>query len=306
MRTRILTALVGIPLVLVLLFWPGGIPWFIGLAAVMAIAIYEYTVTLRVKDIWVHWAAMAVFSAILLLMTAPDPVYDGFRGISGASDLLEVLRWQPRTGHVGPAFLIMALLIGDLVWKRRAPLTNVGTTLLGTAYIGLLFPFLALLRRVHGPVTVAQPPVEVGAWAVLSVMLVIWSVDSAAYFVGRAIGKHKCAPAISPNKTWEGVFGGLAAAAVAGAIVLFPLFGWLGAGMAPAARIGLGLAFGLIVGAMGIIGDLVKSAMKRQVGVKDFGALLPGHGGILDRFDSLLFAAPTAYVLITSLPQPPR
>ncbi len=303
MKTRILTALVGIPLVLLLLFWPGGIPWLIGVAAVTAVAIYEYTVTLRLKDIWAHWFAIALYAVAILLLAGwyPFLAVDYWKADSLVVDVATfLLAWNPASGHIGPVLVVALLLIGDLAWHRRAPLRNVGATLLGIAYIPGLLSFLVLLRAWGLPDRWGRMPgwMDPGAWAMLCVLLVVWSVDSGAYFVGRAYGKHKLAPAISPNKTWEGVFGGLAAASLAGAIATFPLFGWLGLTYGPAARIGLGLAFGFVVGGMGIIGDLVKSAMKREVGVKDFGTLLPGHGGILDRFDSLLYATPTAYLLL--------
>jgi CDP-diglyceride synthetase len=310
MKTRLLTALAGIPALLLLLFWPGGIPWFVAVAILMGLAVCEYTAALQKRGIWIHWVAVAVYAVALLFQAFlrnpriysapwPHPAWAApFSILDKCSEFL--ITWNPAPGDVGPGIVLLVLLTGDLLWKRRNPIRNVGATILGIGYIGLLFPFMALLRwtwdsaylTIH---TLRQPPPgDPGAWIVLLVLLVIWAGDSAAYFGGRAWGRRKFAPAISPNKTWAGVLCGLAASALIGALAWAP--GHRGASLP--ALWAVGAAFGLLVGAAGQIGDLVESAMKRELQVKDFGALLPGHGGVLDRFDSLLFAAPTAYALL--------
>lgn len=304
MKTRMLTALAGIPALLILLFWPGGLPWCLAVAVLMGLAIWEYTIALQGRGIWVHWIAVAIYGVAILyriawwrilLLTRPAPYL--YTGIAEAAPALWL--WDPAKGHIGPAIALLVLLVGDLAWKRRNPIRNIGATMLGIGYIGALFPFLVLLRWTDFDLTFrTRPPGDTGAWFVLAVLAVIWAGDSAAYFGGRAWGKRKCAPAISPNKTWEGVFCGLAASAALGAVV------W-GACLHPRLEAAFlwsfGAVFGLLVGAAGQMGDLVESAMKRELGIKDFGTLLPGHGGVLDRFDSLLFAAPTAYLLISML-----
>ena len=119
----------------------------------------------------------------------------------------------------------------------------------------------------------------------LFVAVCVWMTDTGAYLVGRKWGKHKLAPALSPNKTVEGSLGGLALALLTGA-----LFGlWIHLPLRD------GLAVGLIAGVMGQVGDLFESALKREIGIKDFGGIMPGHGGALDRFDSLLFVTPLAF-----------
>jgi phosphatidate cytidylyltransferase len=129
------------------------------------------------------------------------------------------------------------------------------------------------------------------AW-VLVVVLSTWVGDSAAYLAGRSLGRRRLAPNLSPNKTWEGAAGGLAASAVTGSVV----FSWCGLG-----PWWLGLAVGGAIGVAGQIGDLGESLLKRQAGVKDSGAAIPGHGGILDRIDALLFAFPVGYLLAVNL-----
>ena len=112
-----------------------------------------------------------------------------------------------------------------------------------------------------------------------------WASDSFAYFAGRAFGSHKLAPAISPNKTIEGFFGGLI-----GTIAVIVGLGWLLAMPLPQMA-----ALGAAIAVLGTLGDLVESMMKRQTGIKDSGAIIPGHGGVWDRFDSVLFTAPLVY-----------
>ena len=122
----------------------------------------------------------------------------------------------------------------------------------------------------------------------LHIAVCVWATDTFAYLVGKAIGKHKLAPSLSPGKTWEGSFGGLIGAILAG----MAFSAWIHQPLA------LGISLGVLAGTVGQIGDLFESALKRERGIKDFGKLLPGHGGVLDRFDSLLFVAPLAYWVI--------
>jgi len=122
-------------------------------------------------------------------------------------------------------------------------------------------------------------------------MLIVWITDSGAYIVGRAIGKHKLAPKISPNKTWEGSIGG-SVVAVLVVPTLFSLFGWL-----PNYNLFELLGIAILLSIAGQFGDLIESGFKRHYGVKDSGNILPGHGGILDRFDSMLIVMPLMALL---------
>jgi phosphatidate cytidylyltransferase len=159
-------------------------------------------------------------------------------------------------------------------------------------YIGALFSSYVLLRSLPGRLTVAPfPEADRGAWIFLLVVVCVWATDTFAYFVGRAIGRRKLAPTLSPGKTIEGSLGGLLGALAVG--TAFAL--WL---RLPPSH---GLVIGAIAGIAGQIGDLFESALKRELGIKDFGGILPGHGGILDRFDSLLFVAPLAYLALRLL-----
>lgn len=130
-----------------------------------------------------------------------------------------------------------------------------------------------------------------GQWFVTTLFLIVWVTDVTAYFLGTLYGKHPLILEISPHKTWEGAIMGLIGATVVGGLAL-PLAGL---------TVRSGLALGLTVGLVGQIGDLAESSIKRWAGVKDSGHLIPGHGGILDRFDSLLFAAPLFYFILRFL-----
>ncbi|HVN29667.1 MAG TPA: phosphatidate cytidylyltransferase, partial [Candidatus Binataceae bacterium] len=146
----------------------------------------------------------------------------------------------------------------------------------GALYVGPLFPFFALLR--NGPD---------GIRLLVLMLLLVICADSGAYFVGRAVGRHKLAFKVSPGKTIEGGIGGIVAS-IAGALILQP---WLVAGWS----IGKTVVFATLVALLAIIGDLANSAFKRVAGVKDSGWIFPGHGGLLDRTCSLVFAAVLTY-----------
>jgi phosphatidate cytidylyltransferase len=186
--------------------------------------------------------------------------------------------WQ-----VAPLWPIAALLVlGSALLRGGQPAQAVeaaALTLLGAVYVGALGGTLAALRLLR--------PGEAGAWRVTLLLAIIMGSDTLAFFVGRALGRRKLAPQISPGKTVEGAAGGLLGG-VAGAL----LVRWFGL---PELPLGHALLLGVLVAALGVAGDLVESLLKRWAGVKDSGGLLPGHGGMLDRLDSLLFGAPVLY-----------
>lgn len=160
-----------------------------------------------------------------------------------------------------------------------AMISSTGATILGVLYVALLGGHLVALRSGFEQ--------KLSAHLLSFFFLVIMGADSGAYYVGRAIGKHKLAPKISPGKTWEGVGGGLLAGLLAATISHFWFFRELPLKWA--------LPLGAVMVALGIIGDLTESALKRSAGAKDAANILPGHGGALDRMDSLLFNAPVIY-----------
>ena len=182
-------------------------------------------------------------------------------------------------------FVIIAVTIGTLiaVTLRGAPfekmIASVGATLLGVLYIPLLGSHLVALRM-------GFPP-RLSAHLLSFFFLVLMGSDAGAYYTGRSFGKRKLAPSISPGKTWEGVVGGIVAALGMAALAHFWFFREL--------PLKYMLPLAAIMTVLGILGDLAESALKRGAGAKDAANILPGHGGILDRLDSLLFNAPLIY-----------
>jgi phosphatidate cytidylyltransferase len=171
--------------------------------------------------------------------------------------------------------LSVIALLTDAVFSKpmQGALGRVSTGLAGLAYCCFLMGFIILLSRT----------------SLLVLLAIVWAGDSAAYYCGRAFGKHLLAPAVSPGKTVEGAVAGLLASIAAGALISSWIVGesWLPA-----------VAFSGVTAIAGQTGDLAESVLKRSAGVKDSSSILPGHGGILDRLDSLIFAAPVLYCLL--------
>ena len=185
-----------------------------------------------------------------------------------------------------------ALLVGSLLWHIReknlqGATAAAGATMLAFVYLGLMFGFVLAMRREHS------------AWVVLGVLAVTKSCDIGAFFTGKAIGRHKLIPWLSPGKTWEGLVGGMAfaGASAAGGAALAREFlpGSVVAGLSYAHAAGIGVAFA----AVGQAGDLLVSVLKRDAGLKDSGQTLPGFGGVLDVLDSVLLVAPVAFWTLT-------
>ncbi len=203
----------------------------------------------------------------------------------GGTAFTAVLCWQ--SPELVISFLCGLFVFFSAVYLFRfrdltTVIAQLGITLLGFFYLPLLLSVLAKLRAL-----------ESGVEWVFFVLALVMIGDSAAYFVGSAIGKVKLYPAISPNKTVEGALGGLVGSLLA-ALMFSNLF-------LPELGYGPVILVALIVGVFSQVGDLFESMLKRSCGVKDSGTMIPGHGGLLDRLDSLLFAFPAAYCLINML-----
>jgi phosphatidate cytidylyltransferase len=179
------------------------------------------------------------------------------------------------------ALLVALPLVGLLmsVDGQKDAASRSGITLLGMFYVAGLLSFVALLRAMEG-----------GSVYVLYLILVTWTGDTGAFYVGRAVGRWPLCPAISARKTVEGAVAGLVCSVLASWLASL----WLWRALGPVA----GLVLGCVLGVLGQLGDLCESLLKRSFGVKDAGALIPGHGGILDRVDSLLFTGPALYCAV--------
>ena len=198
-------------------------------------------------------------------------------GLGGG--LLVVAVWA--TGDISVAWAMVAvclmILLTGLLLQRSHQ--DISATITGVCYPPLMMGTFLFIREWIHPF---DPLPDEGRWLAFAVWGAIWIGDTAAYFGGRAFGKHPLAPAISPKKTVEGFIFGFF-----GAVIFGLLWWWIGL-----IHLDAGLAIGLAAGLFGQIGDLVESAIKREADVKDSGGLLPGHGGLLDRFDSLMTTAP--------------
>lgn len=185
-------------------------------------------------------------------------------------------------------FILIALMGLELARKdNRLAVYHVSTTIFGVIYVAYLASHLVLLRELPNQVGV---PYAQGASFVFLVFVVTWASDTGAYAIGSLFGEHTLSPKVSQNKTWEGAFGGVLFAAAAGWVASVTFAGYLAAWE--------GVVMGMSASMVGLLGDLFESTLKRDAGVKDTSHLIPGHGGVLDRFDSLLFTAPLIYYFL--------
>lgn len=185
---------------------------------------------------------------------------------------------------------IVYLIISELFTKAPNPINNWAYTMLSQMYIALPLSTINLLAFRSGEEE------QYNALLPLSIFVFLWVNDTGAYCVGSLLGRHKLYPRVSPGKTWEGSVGGGLLVLVAAAVV-----GWLTGGNTASLSIPVWMGLGLVVVVFGTLGDLVESLFKRTLGVKDSGNILPGHGGMLDRFDSSLMAIPAAVIYLYTL-----
>ena len=258
LASRVLVVLVGLPLVLGVV-WLGGW-WLCVLAgAVGLLALHEFYVMTRALR------PIVIAGYLGLALTLVSAQAGGFVWVAGSLF----------------ATVALAFLLKGLADTRQSATVAVGGTVLGVTWIGLGLVALLALR--------ALP--EHGRLAAFTVLIAVWAGDTFAFLVGHVVGRHKLAPTISPGKTWEGFIGGTAA-------TVFVTFVALYKDRDEFLSIGQILLLGAALAAAAPLGDLFESLLKRDMGVKDSGHLLAGHGGVLDRIDAQLFAAVAALYLI--------
>jgi phosphatidate cytidylyltransferase len=275
MIKRVISGLLASLLTLGVIAW-GDIPYLLIIVLLVYWGILEYTDLMLRRNMRPQTPVMLFISLLLLVLIYLNYKYPGaFPGnlLHNGERLIAL------TGVV--AFFVIftnELMRGD----PEQGLINSAVNLFGTVYIGFMFAYMLLLRFIPG---------RDGLAYVLFTLLVTWFNDTSAYFIGIKFGKHKLSPKISPKKSVEGSLGGLAGGILAALIIgLFfhkPLW--------------LMIVMGIVVVVAGQFGDLIESTIKRNAGVKDSGSFLPGHGGVLDRIDSLLTAAPLVYYMVVYL-----
>jgi phosphatidate cytidylyltransferase len=235
--------------------------WFACLiAGVLTVAVVEFCQLMK-KDQYQPDTVVAVALLAVLLLDAQLPTWN-FAG-------------------PGISLVLMASLTWQMAHRQGKPVTDWALSLIGGLYVGWLGVHLIRIRNMPE-----------GIWWLLTTLVAVWLADSGAYFIGRTWGRHKMAPTLSPKKTWEGYGAGIVVGALttAGAAALWSLRA------GPTGPTALkGLVLGLIVAIVTPLGDLAISMVKRQANIKDSGALFPGHGGALDRLDSLLWAVVIGY-----------
>lgn len=243
-------------------FLLGIVPTAIVVGLFMIIALHEFYKMFTHQGLAHPFSVLGIFIGSLAYLGVLASLYD----------------WVEFNLHLVYVPLFLLVFIPVLIRKKGNPVNDVSITIMGWLYVVLPFSLFLMIYKL---------PSSSSDWLIISGMfLIIWSNDTFAYLSGRFFGKHKLFERISPKKTWEGTIGGFIFAIIAGLVYAFFteesfLFWGIGA---------------CIISIGGVLGDLIESKIKRITGVKDSGSIMPGHGGILDRFDAIMFAAPFFYV----------
>ena len=288
LRTRVLTALILGPVVLLVAWFRE--PWLsLGVLVVAAVALWEAANLLIVAG----WPVPRVLTVVLgvwlagMMLSGLHPGLPVVSTVATDFDFVDL-------ALVTAVICVIGLAIGALRQAEpRLALSAWAGSVLVVTWLGLLTPFLAWVGHLSPYQGFPDTPTGMFGWAAgtgwLFVLLgIVWGCDSGAYFIGRAIGHRKLHAQVSPGKTVEGYVGGVCVAALVGGILAFVLLDL---------PLPVGLAFGAVTAAIAQFGDLAKSTLKRAADRKDSGNLFPGHGGMLDRVDSMLFAAPVLVFL---------
>lgn len=260
MKQRIITAVIAAALFIPFVIY-GQLPFTILIYAMATVGLFE-VLKMRGISLFSVPGIITVLSLFIILM--PDSWSEQIQDVTEYSRI-ELL-----------FICAIVLLIYTVLVKNKFTFDDVGFLLASALYVGIGFHFFITTR-------------EEGLAYVIYALVIVWATDSGAYFIGRKLGKHKLWPEISPKKTIEGFVGGIVVALILA--IIFQMVAKLDITFTTL------IVVSIVASIFGQLGDLVESAIKRHYGVKDSGKILPGHGGILDRFDSLLFVLPLLYFL---------
>jgi phosphatidate cytidylyltransferase len=260
---RVVVAVIAIPVILAATYL-GDFYFFIFVAVVGLVSFYEFSVLVKNKGANANliWGLLVIF----------------FLSLNQYLNLIELTTFILLTS--------LSLLIMELFRNKGSAILNLGVTFLGIFYVGMFLTSLIGLREYYPETNEYQR----GAFLLFSIFASIWIGDSAAYYGGTALGKHKLFPRVSPKKSWEGAIFGFIFSIGAMVLAKFIMLDFL--------SLFNSVVIGVIIGTFGQIGDLVESLLKRDSAIKDSSSLIPGHGGFLDRFDSLIFSAPVIWLYL--------
>ena len=266
-------------------------------------------------------AAVLIPAVLAVLVAAPPWAWALLVALAATMALLEFFRLIEAAGWIVPkpagVGLFLAIVAAAHLASLLALVVLTGVTLLALPTLVMFAsPREAVLLASSASSVFATLYVALGAGAMIGLraigwqpvvflLAIVWAGDSAAYYAGRRWGKRKLAPVVSPKKTWEGLWGQLGAGlafGAAAALLLFPSAAAASGATGAPRTLLLGAALGLVVSVVAVIGDLLESTFKRSCAVKDSGGLLPGHGGLLDRLDSLLYASPVLLFVLSLVP----
>ena len=276
MLQRVLVAVIGVPLLLFVVLWAPTWATAAFLCALCVIAAHELLSAVCGKEKGNRWFGLAGIMGICVVLLA------ALAGNAEAAGIAVLVKWL----LVAFVVLLFVCVVVEYGKDRAISFLDLTTILIAGIAIPLSMSCLMRLRML-----------PYGGGLLLIVMVAAFCSDTMALFAGMAFGKHKLAPKVSPKKTREGAVGGLVGGMVG--MILFRIVFFLVTEVQ--LNIGWCVLLGLLGAAMGQLGDLSFSAIKREYGIKDYGRLLPGHGGVLDRFDSVIFAAPIVWLIVSSV-----
>lgn len=261
---RIIVAVIAIPIILLVSYF-GGYFFYFFVLVIGVVSYYEFWNFAKNKDAYANlWLGLLI---IIFLIT------NQFKHLVDVYTIIVVA--------------ILLLLSFELFRSKGSAISNLGTSVLGIIYIGFFASTLIALREFYPSIGDLY---NRGGSLIMTMFAAIWLCDTAAYYGGTAFGKHKLFPRVSPQKSWEGSLFGFAFAVLTlclAKLLILDFLSWKDV-----------IIVGVIIGIIGQIGDLVESLLKRDAGIKDSSGLIPGHGGILDRFDSLLFSSPAIWLYL--------
>lgn len=299
---RTLTALIGIPTILLSAF-NGGVYLLLLILFCAMMAQYEFYRLVEIKGAKPQKIVGLISGAFLIIAFLHNKIEIL---LNNYFEKLGIFIPYPTQMQLITIILLLStitILVFEMFRNNGSAITNIATTILGILYISLLFGTLVGIRELFN---ITEFPVQKyfvmlesslnlkeevyrwGGYTVASIFSIIWICDTMAYFGGMLLGKHKLFERVSPNKTWEGAFFGFIFAIISAVSAKYLLLEYL--------TLIDAIMIGFIIGTLGQIGDLAESLIKRDAGVKDSSSIIPGHGGFLDRFDSLIFVSPILYL----------